>query len=85
LKVVALAYDGLRTFEFGSAVELFGLPRPEMGPNWYTFATAAIEPGPLRGLGGVQVIADGGLDWSSRRARSSSPVGGAPTSPCPNR
>jgi AraC family transcriptional activator FtrA len=62
LKVVALAYDGLRTFEYGSAVELFGLPRPEMGPNWYTFATAAIEPGPLRGLGGVQVIADGGLD-----------------------
>ncbi|USQ95750.1 transcriptional regulator FtrA [Caulobacter sp. RL271] len=62
LKVVALVYDGLRTFEFGSAVELFGLPRPEMGPNWYTFATAAIEQGPLRGLGGVQVIADGGLD-----------------------
>jgi AraC family transcriptional activator FtrA len=30
--------------------------------RWYTFATAAIEPGPLRGLGGVQVIADGGLD-----------------------
>lgn len=62
LKVVALAYDGLRTFEFGSAVELFGLPRPEMGPNWYTFATAAVEPGVLRGLGGVQIVADGGLE-----------------------
>ena len=60
--VVALAYDGLCTFEFGVAVELFGLPRPEMGPDWYRFATAAIEPGPLRGLGGVQVTADGGLD-----------------------
>jgi AraC family transcriptional activator FtrA len=61
-RVVALAYDGLCTFEFGVAVELFGLPRPEMGPDWYAFATAAIEPGPLRGLGGVQVMADGGLD-----------------------
>lgn len=62
LNVVALAYDGLCTFEFGVAVELFGLPRPEMGPDWYRFATAAIEPGPLRGLGGVQVVADGGLE-----------------------
>ena len=61
-RVVALAYDGLCTFEFGVAVELFGLPRPEMGPDWYQFATAAIEPSPLRGLGGVQVIADGGLE-----------------------
>jgi AraC family transcriptional activator FtrA len=61
-RVVALAYDGLCTFEFGVAVELFGLPRPEMGPDWYAFATAAIEPGPLRGLGGIQVVADGGLE-----------------------
>jgi AraC family transcriptional activator FtrA len=60
--VVALAYDGLCTFEFGVAVELFGLPRPEMGPDWYAFATAAVESGPLRGLGGVQVVADGGLE-----------------------
>ena len=27
--VVALAYDGLCTFEFGIAYEVFGLPRPE--------------------------------------------------------
>lgn len=60
--VVVLAYDGLCTFEFGCAVEVFGLPRPEMGPDWYRFAVAAIEPGPLRATGGVQVLADGGLD-----------------------
>lgn len=60
--VVALAYDGLCTFEFGVAVELFGLPRPEMGPDWYRFATAAAEPGDLRGLGGVRVVGDGGLE-----------------------
>lgn len=28
--VIALAYDGLCTFEFGVAVEIFGLPRPEL-------------------------------------------------------
>ena len=27
--VVALAYVGLCTFEFGVAVEVFGLPRPD--------------------------------------------------------
>lgn len=58
--VVALAYDGLCTFEFGVAVEVFGLPRPEMGPGWYRFAVAAAEPGPLRAAGGVRVLCDGG-------------------------
>lgn len=29
--VVVIAYDGLCTFELGVAVEVFGLPRPEMG------------------------------------------------------
>ena len=52
--VVALAYDGLCTFEFGVAVEIFGLDRPEMGDAWYRFRVAAIEPGPLRAVGGIQ-------------------------------
>ncbi|NRP19619.1 HTH-type transcriptional regulator CdhR [Ensifer adhaerens] len=60
--VVALAYDGLCTFEFGVAVEMFGLPRPEMGEGWYRFAVAAIEPGELRATGGIRMVADGGLD-----------------------
>lgn len=60
--VVALVYDGLCTFEFGCAYEVFGLARPEMGPDWYRFATAAAAPGPVRGGGGVQVHPDGGLD-----------------------
>jgi AraC family transcriptional activator FtrA len=58
--VVALAYDGLCTFEFGVAVEVFGLDRPEMGPGWYRFAVAAAEPGPLRAAGGIRVTARGG-------------------------
>jgi AraC family transcriptional activator FtrA len=60
--VVALAYDRLCTFEFGIATEVFGLARPEMGPDWYRFAVCAIEPGPLRATGGFLVMADGGLD-----------------------
>lgn len=64
--VVALAYDGLCTFEFGVAVELFGLPRPEMGEGWYRFTTAAVEPGELKGLGGVRVAPDGGLELLSQ-------------------
>lgn len=60
--VVALAYDGLCTFEFGVAVEVFGLSRPELGPDWYRFAVAALDAGPLRAVGGIRVEADGGLD-----------------------
>ena len=59
--MVALAYDGLCTFEFGVAVEIFGLGRPEMGEAWYRFRVAAIEPGPLRAAGGIRVESDGGL------------------------
>ena len=81
--VVALAYDGLCTFEFSVAVELFGLPRPEMGPDWYRFATAAIEPGPLRGLGGVQVTADGGLDLVEQAGTVIVPGWRGPDAPVP--
>jgi AraC family transcriptional regulator, transcriptional activator FtrA len=65
-RVVALAYDGLCTFEFGVAVEIFGLDRPEMGDDWYSFRVAAIEPGPLRAAGGIRVTTDGGLGLIER-------------------
>ncbi|MGY5957181.1 transcriptional regulator FtrA [Kosakonia sp. BK9b] len=61
-RVVTLAYDGLCTFEFGVAVEIFGLPRPEMGDNWYSFAVAAVDEGELQATGGVRVVAEGGLE-----------------------
>ncbi|PWR19231.1 transcriptional regulator FtrA [Zavarzinia compransoris] len=64
--VVVLAYDGLCTFEFGLAVEIFGLHRPEMGAGWYRFAVAGIEPGPLRATGGIALLVDGGLDLIAR-------------------
>lgn len=60
--VVALAYDGLCTFEFAIAAEIFGLARPEMGADWYRFAACGVEPGPLRAHGGLSVLVDGGVE-----------------------
>ena len=64
--VVAIAYDGLCTFEFGVAVEVFGLSRPEMGPDWYRFAVAGIDDGEMRATGGVRFVVDGGLELLSQ-------------------
>ena len=60
--VAILAYDGLCTFEFGCAVELFALERPELGIPWYSYAVCAAESGPLRALGGLRVQVDHGLE-----------------------
>jgi AraC family transcriptional activator FtrA len=59
--VAILAYDQLCTFEFGCAVELFALHRPELGIAWYDHAVCAAEPGPLRAMGGLKVQAPYGL------------------------
>lgn len=61
-QVVVLAYDGLCTFEFGVAYEVFGLARPEMGSGWYRYSTAAIETGRLHAAGGLRFEADAGLE-----------------------
>jgi AraC family transcriptional regulator, transcriptional activator FtrA len=60
--VVALLYDGLCTFEFGIVAEIFGLARPEMGEDWYRFASCGIEDGPLRAHGGFLLTPDHGLE-----------------------
>src|SRR3979411_2022160 len=54
-RVVALAYDGLCLFEFGIAVEIFGLPRPELDVDWYEFRVCSLDRGPLRATGGVTI------------------------------
>lgn len=60
-EVVALAYDGMATFEFGIAVELFGLPRKNLPVKWYDFEVCSLERGPLRATGGVLLQAKRGL------------------------
>lgn len=60
--VAVLAYDGLCTFEFGIAVEIFGLPRPEFEFPWYRHQIVAADPGPMHALGGMRIAADAGLE-----------------------
>lgn len=60
--VAILAYDGLCTFEFGCAIELFALHRPELGVAWYDYAVCAAEPGPLRAAGGLTLQVPHGLE-----------------------
>ncbi|MFM9941076.1 MAG: transcriptional regulator FtrA [Hyphomicrobiaceae bacterium] len=60
--VAVLAYDGLCTFEFGIAVEVFGLPRPEFDFPWYEFAVVSAEGRRSRAMGGIVVEASAGLN-----------------------
>jgi AraC family transcriptional activator FtrA len=60
--VAILAYDRLCTFEFGCAVELFALERPELDVTWYSYAVCAIETGPLRAAGGLALQVPYGLE-----------------------
>lgn len=61
-KVVTVVYEGLCTFEFGIAVEVFGLHRPEFGTNWYQFDVCSVDGQPVRAVGGVEVRANSGLE-----------------------
>jgi len=56
LKVAILVYDGVATFEFGCATELFALDRPEISP-WYEGQAIALTEGPLRATGGITIEA----------------------------
>ena len=80
--VCAIAYDGLCTFEFGIAVELFALPRPEFD-RWYRFATVAAEPGPLRATGGVTIAAQHDLDLLEEASLVVVPGWRGPDAPVP--
>lgn len=60
--VSVLAFDGMSPFELGCVVELFGLPRPELGVPWYDLKVCAESRDPLRAMGGFTVRADHGLD-----------------------
>jgi AraC family transcriptional regulator, transcriptional activator FtrA len=60
--VAALTYDGLCTFEFGIAVEVFGLPRPEFDFPWYEFCAVSAERRRSRAIGGIVIETTTGLD-----------------------
>jgi AraC family transcriptional regulator, transcriptional activator FtrA len=59
-KVAVLAYEGLNTFDFGIAVGLFGLLRPE-SDHWYSVSACGLGKRPLPASGGVLVMPRRGL------------------------
>src|SRR6185312_7380127 len=60
--VAVVAYEGLGTFEYGIAAEIFGQNRPDVGSNWYRLITVAVTAGPLRAIGGIWFEADFSID-----------------------
>jgi len=60
--VAVYAFDGMSPFELGCVVEVFGLPRPELGVPWYDFKVCAESPRPLRAVGGFTLATEFGLD-----------------------
>ncbi len=53
-----VAYNGLRTFEYSIAADLFGSDRRNLGVDWYRSIVVTTDRGRLRGVGGVEVRAD---------------------------
>lgn len=64
--VAVVAYDGLCTFEFGCAVEIFSLERPELQVPWYRFGVCATKRGPLAAAGGLSFTAPHSLSLLDR-------------------
>src|SRR5262245_3941104 len=60
-RVVVVAYDRVALFELAIAVEVFGLPRPELKVQWYDFRVCTLDPGLLRATGAIHVRARRGL------------------------
>lgn len=58
--VCILAYDNLCLFEYAIAIEVFGLPRPELD-EWYDHEIVAVASGPTKGIGSIQVNANSDL------------------------
>lgn len=56
-RVAILMYPNLCTFEFGCAVELFSLQRPDI-PNWYKTDIVALQKQPVLATGGFRVSSD---------------------------
>lgn len=61
-RVAAVLYDGLGTFEFAIAAEVFGLERPEFGGDWYCFTSCSEGRKPVRSNAHVAIVAEAGLE-----------------------
>jgi AraC family transcriptional regulator, transcriptional activator FtrA len=63
-----VAYNGLRTFEYSIAADLFAAERTYLGVNWYDTVVVSPDRGRLRGVGGVEVRATAPLEEALARA-----------------
>lgn len=61
-RVVVVVYNGLCAFEFGIAVEVFGISRPELGRDWYRFQICSAEGPEVLVAGGVKLCVEAGLE-----------------------
>ncbi|MBV8207464.1 MAG: helix-turn-helix domain-containing protein [Acidobacteria bacterium] len=60
--VAVLVYEGLNAFDFGIAVGLFGLRRPQSDSDrWYSLAVCGLGKGPVQTSGGGYVVPRSGL------------------------
>src|SRR5262249_35721627 len=59
-KVAIVAYEGLNTFDFGIAVGLFSMFRPE-SDHWYSISACGLNKTPIPASGGVLVMPQRGL------------------------
>ena len=58
-RVAVVIYEGLCTFEYGIAVEVFGLYRSELGGHLYHVTSVSLEGQSLAAAGGLSVTATG--------------------------
>ncbi|MEM7429073.1 MAG: transcriptional regulator FtrA [Pseudomonadota bacterium] len=66
-RVAIMAYEKLCTFEFGIAVEVFALERPELDVPWYECRVFSLEECGLSAMGGISFSASYGpeaIDWA---------------------
>lgn len=59
---MVVVYNGLCAFEFGIAVEIFGLSRPEFGSDWYRFQICSAEGPEVSVVGGVGLRVEVGIE-----------------------
>jgi AraC family transcriptional regulator, transcriptional activator FtrA len=60
--VAALIGDGVLTFDFACACEVFGYDRSDIVSPWYRFLVASQDPPPIRTSTGFVMSPDRGLD-----------------------
>jgi len=61
-KVACIISNELLVFEYGIAYEIFGLPRPAFGSDWYQFETCTHTPGKVKISGGFEITILNGLE-----------------------